>query len=63
MVSRATVRMRSQPVYEAAMRQTAGPYWPILLSTFLVIVCVHRPEEIIQSAITEKNIEHSHMAR
>lgn len=30
MVRMATVKYRLQPVYEAIIRQIAGPYWPML---------------------------------
>lgn len=62
-VNKATVKILLQPVYDAKMRQIAGPYWPMLLKTFLVVWIVKRFDEIIKSAIHDKKIDNIHMAK
>jgi hypothetical protein len=58
-----TVKYLLQPVYDAITRQIAGPNCPMLLITFLVNVCVNRPDSIRESAANEMMFENIHIAR
>lgn len=60
-VRTATVKYRLQPVKDAITKQIAGPNWPTLLMTFLVIVCVYFPVSSIESAMNEIMLEKIHI--